>query len=154
MLTEPILVRRLVDVVKLILFGLLSELASCHCLDCGFSLLVEIAHSVLKGDTQVLKRNVSLLGRVNIIPNFSYIFSCKRNAHALHCRDKVRLAHLSLASLVHESEDVCDISVLLFHAAEHEGHQLFHVLELHLRIGLTGRSWSLRPHRRRLCSLL
>ena len=70
-----------------------------------------------------------LLLRIDIVPNLGDVLTRQRDAHALDSGDEFRLSDLAFAPFVHETENFCHVTMLIFHPRQHHRRQLFHIVQ-------------------------
>jgi hypothetical protein len=87
--------------------------------DSCFCLLIEVTDPVLKRNVQLRQANEPLLRPIDVVPHLVHVFTGHRDPHALNSSHEVGLAYLAFTSLVHKSEDVRDVTVLVLHSSEH-----------------------------------
>ena len=95
-----------------------------------FHLLIEVVQLISVSDTQLGQANMSLLLRVDIVPNFGDVLTRQRDSHTLDSGDEFRLSDLAFAPFVHETENFCHVAMLVFHPRQHHRCQLLHIVQL------------------------
>lgn len=103
--------------------------------------LIEVAHSVSICNGQLLESDVTLLIKVNVVPDLGDILTRQRNLDAFDRPHEVFLVDHALASLVQETEHFCDATMPFFHTSQDQTSQVLHVLQLGL--GLRGHKFLL-----------
>ena len=101
----------------------------CSIFNSHLHFIVEIVQSVGVSDTELTQLDVALLLRIDIVPNFGYVFASERDPHSFNGRNEVRFLDFALASLVHETEDLSLVSVLVFHPRQDHTCQLLHIIK-------------------------